>query len=157
VKHGQQGTALRTLLSWLPVVAYTALIWVLSSRSLDIRLDAFPFRDKGVHFCEYGLLAFLMSHAVRITWPRARRGFLAAFWLTVSLGLTDELHQAYVPGRSADGFDLLADALGAFSAIALYAFLRSLLRRRRATLGVNVQSREPSPALPRERTSEESL
>jgi VanZ family protein len=156
VRQGQQGTALRTLLSWLPVVAYTVLIWVLSSRTLDIRLEAFPFRDKGVHFCEYGVLGFLMTHAVHVTWPRARRGLLAAFWLTVSLGLTDELHQAYVPGRSADGLDLVADALGALSAIVLYAFLRRLLSRR-AAVSAKSEAREPSAAIPRERTSEESL
>jgi VanZ family protein len=131
------------------VVAYSALIWTLSARTLDIKLDRFPFHDKGVHFLEYGLLAFLMSHAVQVTWPRARRRALAAFWLTVSLGLSDELHQAYVPGRNADALDLLADAIGALTAVLLYQVLRGLWRRRiRARLVIEA---------PRERSSEESL
>jgi hypothetical protein len=121
---------LRRVLSWLPVVTYTGLIWYLSSQTFDIPLHRVPFRDKGVHFLEYGLLAFMMTHAVRVTWPRARFGLTAAWWLTASLGLTDELHQAYVPGRSADIYDLVADALGAVAAITLYCLLGALWRSR---------------------------
>jgi VanZ like family len=121
----------RAVLSWLPVCAYTGLIWFLSSRAFDVRLDYFPLRDKGVHFVEYGTLAFLIAHAVRVTWPSARHSFAAAVWLTVGLGLTDELHQSYVPGRMADPLDLLADALGALFAVSLYFALRVRLKRRR--------------------------
>jgi VanZ family protein len=137
-------TTTRVALSWLPVLSYTALIWVLSSRALNVRLNLFPFQDKGVHFLEYGLLAFLVTHAVQMTWPKARYGMLVAFLVTVSLGATDELHQAFVPGRSADVFDLVADALGALTAIVLYNLLRSVRQRREALV-------------PRERSSEESL
>jgi VanZ family protein len=139
---------LRAALSWLPVVAYMGLIWFLSSRTLDVHLDTVPFRDKGVHFLEFGVLAFLMTHAVRATWPQARRGALAAFWLTASFGLSDELHQGFVPGRSPDVLDLGADAVGALAAILLYALVRALWQRR-------AQARAVIEA-PGERSSEES-
>jgi VanZ family protein len=149
VKPSRAGLTLRIVLAWLPVCAYTGLIWFLSSRVLDVKLDSIPFRDKGVHFVEYGVLGFLMTHAVRVTWPRARRALSAAFWLTVSLGLIDELHQAYVPGRSADTLDLATDALGALIAITLYHLLAGLIRRRLQTR----LALQP----PHERSSEESL
>lgn len=133
------------VLSWLPVIAYSGLIWWLSSQALDIPTHRFPFRDKGVHFIEYGVLAFLMTHAVRRTWPRARFGLATAWWLTVALGLSDELHQAYVPGRNADIYDLLADALGAFAAVTLYGVLGALWGRRDgASVALEAPQERPS-------------
>ena len=127
-------SALTIALSWLPVGAYTGVIWLFSSGTPDFQLlEHFPLRDKGVHFLEYGALAFLVAHAVRVTWPDARDAFWVALWLSASLGLSDELHQAYVPGRSADALDLLADTLGATGAIVLYFALRRLLARRAPT------------------------
>ncbi len=34
-------------------------------------------------------------------------------FLAVAFGVTDEVHQSFVPGRNADLMDLVADALGA--------------------------------------------
>ena len=72
-------------------------------------------QDKGVHFVEYLVLGLLCAHACLHTWPDraaprtiALGAFLAAAW-----GLSDELHQAFVPGRSADVYDFVADACGA--------------------------------------------
>ena len=142
---GAEASVLRRVLSWLPVVAYTGLIWWLSSQTIDIPLDRVPFRDKGVHFLEYGALALMMTYAVRVSWPDARYGLIAAWWLTVSLGLTDEFHQAYVPGRSADVYDLVADACGAFAAIALYGVVSALWRRREhAPVAIEAPRERPS-------------
>ena len=92
-----------------------ALIWVLSSMPLHLSLDPVPFKDKGLHFCEYGVLAVLLNHALRGTFRRASLRLTAFYAVTgtVLWGLLDEIHQAYVPGRSSDAFDLLADTLGA--------------------------------------------
>lgn len=124
---------LRVALAWLPPAAYTGLIWFLSSRTLDVNFRLIPFQDKGVHFVEYGVLCALLAYAVRVTWPTARYGLLVAFWLTVAAGMTDEFHQAYVPGRSADTNDLVADALGALIALTVYRLSLALLRRAPAT------------------------
>lgn len=137
--------ARRRVLSWLPVVAYTGLIWWLSSQTIDFPLHRIPFRDKGVHFLEYGFLALMMAHAVSVSWPGARYGLAAAWWLTVSLGLTDELHQAYVPGRSADVYDLVADACGALAAMAFYAGVSALWSRRgQAPVALDASRERPS-------------
>ena len=121
---------LRIALAWVPAVAYTLLIWWLSSRAIDIAfLRYVPFEDKGVHFLEYAALAFFIAYAVVVTWgQRALSGALVAVLMTSAAGLLDEVHQAFVPGRQADTFDLLADALGAVLGALLYAG-SSLLRR----------------------------
>jgi VanZ family protein len=49
-------------------------------------------------------------------------------WLVVTAtGAVDELHQVFIPGRTADLFDALADAVGA--ALVVYALHRFAIRR----------------------------
>jgi VanZ family protein len=90
-------------------------IWLLSSTSLSLPVDSFPFRDKGLHFVEYGALGFLVAHAAFRTWPRHHplRTASLAVLVAVLWGLLDEIHQAFVPGRSSDALDLVADGAGA--------------------------------------------
>lgn len=102
--------------AWLPAALYMALIWALSSMSLtDVSIDEFPFRDKGIHALEYGVLGFLVAHASLRTWPhRGRlRIFGVALLMTAGWGILDEIHQAFVPGRSSDVLDVVADLIGA--------------------------------------------
>jgi len=105
----------RLAFAWLPAALYMLLIWWLSSRSLNISIDSFPFRDKGVHAAEYGVLGVLLAHALAGTFASRSRAVL--WWwaagLTVLFGMTDEIHQAFVPGRSSDILDVVADAVGA--------------------------------------------
>lgn len=103
--------------AWAPAIAYMALIWVLSSLELGgvSLLRHFPFGDKGVHFIEYGGLGFLVAHAAMRTWPRHQpmRTLALAVFVTALWGLLDEIHQAFVPGRSSEALDLVADGAGA--------------------------------------------
>jgi VanZ family protein len=118
--------------AWLAVCAYTALIWWLSSQNIAFKvLERVPFKDKGVHFLEYGVLGALMANAVHMSWPHRRLRYLAALWLSIGLALVDELHQVYVPGRVGDVRDLIADALGALLATLAYAVAAWAVGRRR--------------------------
>ena len=123
---------LRIAFAWLPAVLYTALIWWLSSQALHVPyIERVPLQDKGVHFLEYGALALFVAHAVVITFrERGVRAALIATLLTSALGFLDELHQAFVPGRSSDARDLLADAIGAVVFSTVYVALHALLSRR---------------------------
>ena len=72
-------------------------------------LDRIPFGDKIVHAGAFGLLALLIYGS--------SQNFIFAFLLTSLYGLSDEIHQSFVPGRMADGFDWLADTIGAALAL----------------------------------------
>lgn len=116
---------MRFALAWLPAALYMLLIWWLSSRALNISTDSFPFRDKGAHVVEYGVLGMLVAHALAGTYPSRSR---AALWwwatgLTVLFGMTDEIHQAFVPGRSSDILDVAADAVGAVAGASVRLWL----------------------------------
>jgi VanZ family protein len=59
-----------------------------------------------------------------VTWMRG----IAAIVLATLYGATDEFHQLFVPGRSADRYDVLADCVGATMGTAI-GWLASAARR----------------------------
>ena len=92
-----------------------ALIFFLSSVEVSVPgVRHIPFRDKAIHFVEYAVLGWLCAYASARTWPTAPRWQAAVFGVFVSVlwGLSDEIHQAMVPGRSAELADLAADLYG---------------------------------------------
>jgi len=122
-------SAFRLFLShWLPLIAYGAFIAIQSHFPAPDSVPRLPFFDKLLHAGGYGLLGLLFCRAYRSGWPAASARSLAraAVLSAVLFGLTDEIHQSYVPSRTADGWDLLADALGAAVGVGFYFALISL-------------------------------
>jgi len=121
---------------WLPAIAYMALIAIASSQSgHSIELDYIPLRDKGVHFVEFAVLAILIARALFRS--GIARPWKIAVWtigLSTLWGYLDEVHQAFVPGRTADAWDVLADFLGSIAGAAIYLALSSAIARRRSKL-----------------------
>lgn len=111
---------LRLLYLWGPVAAWMAVIFALSSSSSLPELSA-PGTDAAAHAFEYAVLAAAILRALtgadlsRITGGRV----LQAVALSFAYGLTDEFHQAFVPGRTPELPDLAADAAGAAAGAAL--------------------------------------
>ena len=98
-----------------------ALIFVISSFELEVPgIRHFPLRDKGIHFLEYAVLGWLCAAASSRTWPSASAWRTAAFAVFISTlwGLSDEIHQAFVPGRSSEVADVIADLLGSMAGAA---------------------------------------
>ena len=111
-----------------------ALILALSSVSgLRISDDAEvdrPFRVLG-HLATYAVLAALVLHAlVGRHRPRAV-DVTNAYAVTLAYGLTDEIHQAFVPDRTGRLDDVVTDAIGAALGLTLgYLALRVWVRLR---------------------------
>ncbi len=105
---------------WLfcaPALIYMALIFALSSRPAPGFIEQWPILlgMKLVHLVEYGALAGLWTFGLlrSTTWP-PRHALACSVALTFAWGVTDEVHQAFVPGRTpaaADAFTNLAAAL----------------------------------------------
>jgi VanZ family protein len=105
---------MRALVSWVWVAAWAALIFVLSSFSELPKIPS-DSGDKHAHFVAYGVLASLTAHALASgIWSAVRwRHAWLAVGFAVLYGVTDELHQVFVPGRHPSLGDLAADAAGA--------------------------------------------
>lgn len=113
----------RRLLGWLATATWAGLIfWQSGTADVGGLLGSLPpGSDKVGHFAAFALLAAMLTLATE-------RPLLAAALATL-YGATDEVHQAFVPGRWSDPLDLLADALGA--AVGAWLVGRALGRRRR--------------------------
>ena len=112
--RGRRGGVRSHLRVWGPVWAAMALIFAASgTSSLPSAVRAL---DDGLwHGLGYGVLAALLLRALASArWEAVtgRTALLAAVLATL-YGATDELHQWFVPGRTAQWSDLVADAAGA--------------------------------------------
>jgi len=98
---------------WAPVIAWMALLFYLSSRS-DIG-PAARVPDWITHGTAYLVLGLLLGRAV--TGGAARRlstaGAFAVVGLCTLYGISDEVHQSFVPGRDASAGDVAKDFAGA--------------------------------------------
>jgi VanZ family protein len=104
---------------WGPVVVYMAAIFYVSS------LHQAPLppgvSDKPAHAFGYMGLGLVLARALAGGLPPriTLRDLSIGLAIAVAYSASDEFHQRFVPGRSAELADLYADAIG--SAIALIA------------------------------------
>lgn len=91
---------------------YAALVFVVSVIPVATPGPPGAHLDKVAHLCEYLLLAWLLVHAVRSSEGAARPLWWAWIWAT-GYGALIELVQAFIPWRSAELGDAIANALGA--------------------------------------------
>lgn len=104
---------------WAPVALYAGTIFYLSDQPHpQDKLPSFLFEkvsDKVLHAVEYGILALLCYRAFR--WAAgpvvARQAVLLAVVTASAYGITDEMHQAFIPFRESGWQDWLADTIGA--------------------------------------------
>lgn len=82
------------------------------------------------HFTEFFLLGLALINALRLTFPLDKASLYALICASV-YGASDELHQILVPGRSCDPMDWLVDTIAAALAVALFALVIRLKRKRR--------------------------
>jgi VanZ family protein len=112
------------VLYWLPLIAYCALIYIQSAYPPPGKLPSFFLADKIVHCGLYAVLGILFYRAYK-TLPIARhhRILMLLSIASASLyGISDEIHQHFVPFREADIFDAVADAIGAAGGVFFYHF-----------------------------------
>jgi VanZ family protein len=93
-----------------------------------------PLTDKHEHFFFYGVLALLALRAfTNAQWRRVGAATaLGAIVFSSLYGVVNELHQRFVPGRSYEVVDMIANAIGASVAVAL-VWAWSIIRRRSET------------------------
>jgi VanZ family protein len=79
-------------------------------------VSSIPDFDKVVHATLYGVQGFLLYFAIR--WPGQRPllvRVLTVGGLLALFGALDEVHQIWIPGRSAEVADALTDAIAGFA------------------------------------------
>jgi VanZ family protein len=100
---------LKFLKFWLPVILCMGFIFYASSLPAKDIPPLFPFQDILFHLGIYLLLGLAFCRALN-----------NSFSIRSARRLSDELHQVFVPGRSASGLDLFVDAMGSLLGGLLY-------------------------------------
>lgn len=117
---------------WAPVFVWLCFIFILSSFQLKgpdlIWFDVSGFTQ---HVVEYGVLGFLViraigsSHNLPTMWA-----VVAVFLFSLAYGVTDEIHQFFVPGRMFSMMDIVADGVGGFAGALAHAGVYSPVKTR---------------------------
>ena len=105
-----RNTANATPLRWIAPAVWAGAIFFSSS----IPGSSLPSTGLAplAHFLEYAILARLIVYALGSAKTVVVKVAIATA-LAVAFGVSDEIHQAFVPGRTPDMVDVLVDLLGA--------------------------------------------
>lgn len=105
---------------WLPPILWAILIFMLSSGSLPNITDTywgdFTFK-KFSHVIFYGVLGVLLYRALVSEGLRKQKAFYLAVIISMLYGMSDEVHQFFVPGRTSDVRDVFFDTTGAMLSV----------------------------------------
>ncbi len=103
----------------LVAVSWAALIWYLSSQTIDEPPRGWPwaFAGNAAHVVLFGLFALWLALALPrdgdAGWPRLTPGRIALLFLAVAVyGAIDEVHQSFT-GRTPSFFDWITDTCAA--------------------------------------------
>ncbi len=88
----------------LLMLFYMGLIFYLSSISIPGLIENSNFTKFCLHFFEFSLLGFLAF--------KSASNYKLSFLIGTLYGISDEIHQYFVPLRVFDIFDIFADSLG---------------------------------------------
>lgn len=108
-----------------------AIIQIITGKSLELD-DPFIegiqlFIRKMAHFSIYALGGFLIMNYTYTTEKIMKQKILYSIAFGAGYAITDELHQFFVPGRSARILDVGIDTAGVITGIFIYIALRKLI------------------------------
>jgi VanZ family protein len=103
--------------------AHMCAIFLLSSMSHPPQLETGYDLSTLAHLLEYALLGFLLSTALGVE----KKKIFVAVMIAGIYGVTDEVHQFFVPGRVASIYDAAADLIGSAAGAASVLFLKDRL------------------------------
>ena len=110
---------------WFPLIAYCIVIFLQSSFPSIESVPELPYIDKLLHFFAYAVLGALFLRAYKTLRIRNRLNLLIMLSILSSslYGISDELHQYFVPLRSAEWMDIFADILGSVFGVFIYQYI----------------------------------
>ena len=130
----------RTQVLLVPLVFYWLFIFIGTSLPSDELSTILEVGDKIKHFIAYFILAVLLGLNLHFQdrWQSVSINYLVyTFIICTFYGVLDELHQIFVPNRSAEFYDWLADLFGSTMGIILVYFFIKFLKTRNQSLEPN--------------------
>jgi VanZ family protein len=109
-------------LYWLPLIVACLAIFIQSSFRGPERMPDVRFLDKLLHFGAYAVLAILFYRAYETLSLKNDRNLLIFISILSAIlyGISDEIHQYFVPFRHADMMDGVANTIGSICGVLIY-------------------------------------
>ena len=115
---------MKKLLVWVLRIlpfAYMAAIWIMSSLPANALVElpdegVDRFLKESLHLVEFGILYILLVLAALTTGRFTAVLSFAFMGVAITYGLLDEIHQSFVPYRSATVIDFVKDVIGVLAA-----------------------------------------
>jgi len=106
---------------WFLAGIYMGLIFIASSIPGE-SLPQVSISDKVIHGVEYGLLSWILGKALRTSQKEIflKQAAILSIIITILYGISDEIHQAFVPWRNPDIYDVIVDGIGAILAQVIF-------------------------------------
>jgi VanZ family protein len=120
----------KVLLIYVPLIIYW-IVLLIGTTLPATHVPSFGVSDKFKHFGAYFGLAVLLCFTLHYQnkYLLLKNYFLLGTWIITSFyGMLDEIHQSFIPGRSAEFLDWFADALGAAAGCIFVYYLMKLLK-----------------------------
>ncbi|UCD90337.1 MAG: VanZ family protein [Desulfobacterales bacterium] len=109
---------------WFPIIVYCLLIFIQSSYPSPDQLSRVTNLDKLLHVIVYACLGALLLRAFKTIRMQDKPILILALSILLSslYGISDEIHQHFVPYRHADVVDVLMDIAGSIVGVCAYQF-----------------------------------
>ena len=117
------------------VVELTKKIFNISVEQPELLDNLTTIVRKCGHAFEYFVLGVLLLNVLRQFWPAKRKSGWARYWYLAVVGasiyaVTDEVHQAFVSGRSCELRDIIIDTVAAGMGVGVVMVVRRLAKGR---------------------------
>jgi VanZ family protein len=113
-------------LVYIPLIVYWLILLAATSFPSE-KVPTLGVGDKFKHFAAYFILAFLLNLALLVQnkyKTLKEKAAPAALFISIIYGILDELHQIFIPGRSCEFLDWVADASGAILGVVTLYLIR---------------------------------
>lgn len=110
---------------WFIAGIYMGLIFIASSIP-GKSVPGVPISDKLIHLVEFGILSWILGKACRSSQKKIfiQQAGILSIIMTTLYGISDEIHQSFVPLRNPEIYDVIVDGIGAILAQGI--FLRKI-------------------------------
>lgn len=113
--------------AWIFFLLYASLLIFLSHQPGDpTRPLPFPHFDKVQHLVGYFVFGFFFRRAIYFTNLEKKDAWVLLG--TLLFAISDEIHQSYIPNRSADALDVVADLCGAILGLFFFRGITRFLK-----------------------------
>ena len=132
----------------LPLAVALTIVWLSAQSHYPMGVELPPPMDKLAHASVFACLALVLEFTLQRTHPELPmyRRHLLVFVVVSVYGATDEWHQFFVPGRSCELGDWVADTVGGGLGLALASLPVLLTRHLGALSWFRGRARRPDPA-----------